>query len=54
METDVMSPWHVVHHVRRLPKYSENKKIPNLRGDSVELYSIERIVGCVPKVPHRL
>ena len=54
METYVMSPWQVVHHVRRVPKCSEDKKNPNLRGDSVELYSRERIVGCAPKVPYWL
>ena len=42
-------------HVRRLPEHSEGD--PSLRGGSVELCSMERLLGMHPKshnVPHRL
>ena len=52
-QIDVVSPWQVVLHVRRVPEFSERQGNPSLRGDLMVRTLFEgRIVGYVPKVPN--
>ena len=48
-QNDVVSPWQVVLHIRRVPKCSEDKKKSSLRGGSLVLCSRGGLLGVLSK-----